>query len=664
MQKKIRKHQPLSDMPQTDTHFENIHDVISEQLRGAREEIKAAVAWFTDSTLIELLGRKAKEGVRVQVIVAENDANSQIDYSLMTQHGVALHVYPAAGYGGMHHKFCVVDRRTAMTGSYNWTVNARRNNGENLMVTDDPESVRKCLEAFDQMLAELQGDAPAPAPSPPRDPSTPKNAPAPMSKQPDEIPVVSSFEEEWNIFLNSTVRQYDRGALIAEGRAKAESTLADPTVLPQQLDTIYQRLLLDTEVDGDTITMLRHRLDQRIELFQDHLAEQLETGLHLLESRRMADERAKNAAINQNKTEQDVLQAERNTLSNDRIPAQQAKQEACREAIEAIDRDMTRPPIRRRVWAEGFLLFTVTLCLFLFYSSVFYTFLYGMEDARKAQEMGQTMLIEVFNAQALGLAWDKGIMVLLFVLAVPALPFAFGFLAHNLPNKIKQYIYIFVAFVLDILLAYIICKTSYELDYLVGSVTEPWSLGIIWDDPTKFLIVLLMGFVTFLTWGALLEHIWKQLDAVSKHELFNKKQVEKAQLQEHQVRLGGELEALKARMADIESEMARLRGAINGLQGELHYLQPEMEQQRAHLKAKHAAELQKLDNQRTKILAYLDRDRIPVSYSALLDRINTFFDGWYAWAFSHYAANKAQGISLEARDAVDAWLAAKKKTLG
>jgi phosphatidylserine/phosphatidylglycerophosphate/cardiolipin synthase-like enzyme len=55
----------------------------------------------------------------------------------------------------MHHKFAVVDGKTFLTGSYNWTRGAARDNEENLVVTDDPRPVSSYSEAFERLWTRL-----------------------------------------------------------------------------------------------------------------------------------------------------------------------------------------------------------------------------------------------------------------------------------------------------------------------------------------------------------------------------------------------------------------------------------------------------------------------------------------------------------------------------
>jgi hypothetical protein len=57
--------------------FKNIRQVIRFELEKAEHEIKAAIGWFTNRELFDLLCVKAKAGVRVQLVVLNDYINNR-----------------------------------------------------------------------------------------------------------------------------------------------------------------------------------------------------------------------------------------------------------------------------------------------------------------------------------------------------------------------------------------------------------------------------------------------------------------------------------------------------------------------------------------------------------------------------------------------------------
>lgn len=56
-------------------HFSNIHKVIIDHLEKANFEVVAAVAWFTDRDMFEVLCKKARSGINVSVALIGDDIN-------------------------------------------------------------------------------------------------------------------------------------------------------------------------------------------------------------------------------------------------------------------------------------------------------------------------------------------------------------------------------------------------------------------------------------------------------------------------------------------------------------------------------------------------------------------------------------------------------------
>ncbi len=55
----------------------------------------------------------------------------------------------------MHDKFAVVDEAVVMTGSFNWTTQAVRNNQENILFIENEELARKYLQEFNKLWTDF-----------------------------------------------------------------------------------------------------------------------------------------------------------------------------------------------------------------------------------------------------------------------------------------------------------------------------------------------------------------------------------------------------------------------------------------------------------------------------------------------------------------------------
>lgn len=111
-------------MKNQEVFFKDIRNKIIESIFEAKTEILIAVAWFTDMKIINSLEKKQQEGVSIYIIFYDNYNNDEKIFSNLIKNGAQVKKSSTL----MHNKFCVIDRNIILNGSYNWTINAIKNN--------------------------------------------------------------------------------------------------------------------------------------------------------------------------------------------------------------------------------------------------------------------------------------------------------------------------------------------------------------------------------------------------------------------------------------------------------------------------------------------------------------------------------------------------------
>lgn len=142
---------------QLQAHFQNIQKVITRHLHDAQYEILVAVAWFTDREIFEVLCEKAQSGIQVSVALLGdgiNQAPGALNFNRLRNLGGKVTFLPSGSDGApmMHHKFCVLDITTVITGSYNWSKKAQSNDENITVVTDAPEFAAQYRQAFHGLI--------------------------------------------------------------------------------------------------------------------------------------------------------------------------------------------------------------------------------------------------------------------------------------------------------------------------------------------------------------------------------------------------------------------------------------------------------------------------------------------------------------------------------
>lgn len=120
-------------------YFHDIKEKILEELQSSEISIKVAVAWFTDKEIFETLREKSCNNVGVQILILDDEINnsSYIDYDELEPKNAKVWKIPFGNKKAlMHNKFCIIDDKTIITGSYNWSYKARTNH-ENITIVKD-----------------------------------------------------------------------------------------------------------------------------------------------------------------------------------------------------------------------------------------------------------------------------------------------------------------------------------------------------------------------------------------------------------------------------------------------------------------------------------------------------------------------------------------------
>ena len=141
-----------------DVYFENIHEQIRSHLKQASRDIKLCVAWFTDSDLYDVILEAKRNGVTVSVIIANHEINHNngVDFKeLLSLNGTVRYIGENSSDIStklMHHKFCIIDGEVLITGSYNWTYKARKNDENILIIKNEPHILSQFKKKFDEIM--------------------------------------------------------------------------------------------------------------------------------------------------------------------------------------------------------------------------------------------------------------------------------------------------------------------------------------------------------------------------------------------------------------------------------------------------------------------------------------------------------------------------------
>ena len=108
-------------------------EALVAEIKRARREILVLAYSFTSKPIAEALIEAKKRGVHVDIVLdrsQEKEAYSELP--MIEEHGLYPHI--DAHHAIAHNKVMVIDKKTLITGSFNFTHQAEMENAENLLI--------------------------------------------------------------------------------------------------------------------------------------------------------------------------------------------------------------------------------------------------------------------------------------------------------------------------------------------------------------------------------------------------------------------------------------------------------------------------------------------------------------------------------------------------
>ncbi|PCI97675.1 MAG: hypothetical protein COB15_07410 [Flavobacteriales bacterium] len=142
---------------ETYAHFSpgnSCRNTIIQKIKSAKDSVKICVFTISDDQISQEIITCHKRGVSVKLIT-DNDKCFDLgsDINRIEKKGIPVKIDSSPNH--MHHKFCIIDKTTLITGSYNWTRSAAERNQENILVTTEKEVTKSYLREFEKLWDNL-----------------------------------------------------------------------------------------------------------------------------------------------------------------------------------------------------------------------------------------------------------------------------------------------------------------------------------------------------------------------------------------------------------------------------------------------------------------------------------------------------------------------------
>lgn len=135
-------------------HFfpsESNENFVINMLRTCKYSLDIAIFTITNDKIFAAIEEVWNAGVDVRVIT-DDECCKQLgsDIYKLAADGVPVKTDDSAQYH-MHHKFAVIDEAVVITGSFNWTTQAVKNNQENILFIENEYLAKKYTEEYERL---------------------------------------------------------------------------------------------------------------------------------------------------------------------------------------------------------------------------------------------------------------------------------------------------------------------------------------------------------------------------------------------------------------------------------------------------------------------------------------------------------------------------------
>jgi phosphatidylserine/phosphatidylglycerophosphate/cardiolipin synthase-like enzyme len=177
-------HRRFASPPSVAVHFSpkgGCTDAVVQELQAARREILVLAYSFTSTPIAQALVDAKLRGVHVDIVLDHsNEKEEHTDLHFFLEQGLVPLIDPKHAIA--HNKVMILDGRTLVTGSFNFTNQAEHENAENLIVIkghpDIVNSYRKDFASHKAHARQPEVKARPAAAATPATPSAPASHPA------------------------------------------------------------------------------------------------------------------------------------------------------------------------------------------------------------------------------------------------------------------------------------------------------------------------------------------------------------------------------------------------------------------------------------------------------------------------------------------------------
>lgn len=561
------------------TNGAEIKQRILSEVNNANQSIYLAMAYFTDRDIAMALVSAKSRNVFVDVILSSNIQNDTVKLILKGAN-ITIHAFETGDVRGiMHHKFCLIDNKITINGSYNYSINASNNNVENIHVSDDISIYSQFFSEFERLKYNIDNQI-----------AVNTTAQIPESKiQPIEpINIIDTFSKRLHDLIYSAA-QIDTAEYRQQGNDNSTESKGSIDIFRTEYNNIKERI--KTYATDEGLGNMKNILTSNISIAYESTKTNLETEqLEKISIEKRSNDLEKRQIIDrisEIKHEKSILES--GNQYTDEKGLLQINKEIEKNKLER--KILEQSFVVKKFWNLGTVLSTLFLVILAFYLSFFfasavYKVLFEYNVIQTSVEAGvRPNLPELFDADAIVKIFkQKGA----FFGFVGMIFFVFPVALSNIKlfgskNKWINGLMFWVGLIIfDVVVAAMIAKNTDEIkSLLIGkeSQLEFWEVV----KHGEFWMIFMFGMIPLIIVHYVIDKIFNAYKN-SQRDLVDAEKNRKIQfLDEELIDLNSEKDSLTIKVKEKEEVINQQNTKVLNLETEINNRQTQIENRYAEM---------------------------------------------------------------------------------
>ena len=571
--------QNIKNMNDIITNGTEIKQRILSEINNATQSIYLAMAYFTDREIAMAIVAAKNRNVLVDIILSSNIQNDTVKLMLKGAN-IIVHAFETGDARGiMHHKFCLIDNKITINGSYNYSINASNNNVENIHVSDDTSTYSQLFSEFERLKYNIDNQIAV---------NTTTQIPETKEQQIQPANIVDTFSQQLHNLVYSSA-QINTDEYRKKGYETSKRSQGSIEIFKAEHDNIVEEIKALTTDDSlsNTKSILSANISIAFESTKTNLESEKQDKIAVAKKDNELEKRQTTEKITGIQQEKSILESGNQSTGDKGLL--QINKEIEKNKLER--RALEQSFVVKKFWTVGNILVLLGLGIFVFYLSIFfasavYKVFFEGNVIRESKEAGvdpglpqlvdANAIIKIFRLQG---ALFGFIAALFFLIPIALSNLKIIGSENKLVNNLLFWVGLLI---FDILVSTMVAISTDEIKCL--SVGQQSKLQI-WEvvKHGEFWLIFVFGMFPLIITHYLIESITNAYQK-SERELVDAEKARKIQfLDEEMIDLNSDKESVNKRITEKEDAIKESRDKIRSLETEINNRQNQIESKYAEL---------------------------------------------------------------------------------